>query len=687
MSIGSTGFAIFSAVLLVTSLSGANPVQAQQANKTSPSAATGGAARKAESKDTKAAKAAVAQREKLQEARQAIARNDQRRLNQLKKELKDYPLLPYIEYWAIGKNLSRLPYDDIDAFLEKYDGTAIGDWMRVRVLRELGGRDRFKAYLKYYDPEKIRRTQLRCYYVDALSRHGDKQQAYALIEELWTVGASQPKECDPAFDRWIRDGGLTEDRAWKRHTLSVRAGNLDLASYIARQLDKDRAKRADLMRSVYRKPELILDYDRFIQENQDYRDIVTIGLRRLSSQDPEKSSQAWKRYSASYLFSEDERDEFLRYLALQFARKDDQQGLEALIKTSPGFFDLRTSEWLIRQSLREMDWAQVEFWIDQLPDTDRNWDRWLYWKARAINEQLAASKKNNAERSALARELYQKAANERSYYGFLASDTLGKDYSFVDRPAPITPELVDKVAALPGMQRAEELQAIGEFYHARREWDYATEKMTTEELMTAGKVASAWGWYHKSIQSILAADYLDDLELRFPLAFSDIVTDVAGRMGKKTALDTYLVLAVARQESHFSHDAKSHAGAMGLMQLLPSTARATARKAGVPYRRSWDLLNPNTNISLGSYYLNSLLKRFDNNRFLAAAAYNAGPTRVSRWLKDTDKKLPFDVWIETIPYSETRKYVQNVLSYSVIYAYRSGDKAPLLRKNEAEAKL
>ena len=687
MSIGSTGLAILSAALLATSLSGAHSAQAQAAAKAGRTAPTAAVPHKAESQDTRAAKLAVAQREKLQQARLAIARNDKRELEKLKKALKDYPLLPYIEYWAISKNLSRLPYDDIDEFLETYDGTAIGDWMRVRVLRELGGRERFKAYLKYYDPEKIRRTQLRCYYVDALSRHGDKQQAYALIEELWTVGASQPKECDPAFERWMRDGGLTQDRAWTRHTLSVRAGNLDLASYVARQLDKERAQRADLMRAVYRKPELILDYDRFIQKNPDYRDIVTIGLRRLASQDAEKTGRAWQRFSASYMFSDEERDEFLRYLALQFARQDDQQGLETLIKSNPGFFDLRTSEWLIRQSLREMDWAQVEFWIDQLPETDQNWDRWLYWKARAINEQLAASKKNNAERSALAQKLYQKAARERSYYGFLASDTLGKDYSFVDRPAPITPELVDKVAALPGMQRAEELQAIGEFYHARREWDYATDKMSTEELMTAGKVASAWGWYHKSIQSILAADYLDDLELRFPLAFSDIVSDVAGRMGKKTALDTYLVLAVARQESHFSHDAKSHAGAMGLMQLLPSTARATARKAGVPYRRSWDLLNPNTNISLGSYYLNSLLKRFDNNRFLAAAAYNAGPTRVSRWLKDTDKKLPFDVWIETIPYSETRKYVQNVLSYSVIYAYRSGDKAPLLRKNEAEAKL
>ena len=682
MSIGSKG--------LATILSFSVAVLSAYASAQQPAAtAAAGAvpAVKKESKEVKAAEKAIALREKLKQARLAIAHNDQRTLNQLKRELKDYPLLPYIDYWAISKKLSRLPYDDIDAFLEKYDDTAIGDWMRVRILRELGSRDRFRAYLKYFRPEQNNRTSLRCYYVDALSRHGDKEKAYAIIEELWSVGASQPKECDAPFNRWIEDGGLTKELAWKRHYLSVTAGNVELAAYIARKMTKAEAKRAELMRAVYRDPEQILDYPRFVKKNPEYRDIVNVGLRRLAQKEPEKAESAWQRYSASYLFSDDERDDFLRYLALQFARQDNQQGLKDLIKHNEGFFDQRSGEWLVRQSLREQDWAQVEFWIDRLPKDDRQHERWRYWKARAIEEQLAASGKDNPERKALARQLYEKAARERSYYGFLAADTIGQDYSFVDKPAPIKPEQVEEVAARDDMQRAKELQAIGEFFHARREWNYATRDMSPEELMSAGRIASSWGWYHKSIQSILAADYLDDLELRFPLAFSDIVAKVSGRMGKKTALDSNLVFAIARQESHFSHDAKSGAGAMGLMQLLPSTASATARKAGVRYRRSWDLLNPNTNISLGAYYLNSLLNRFDNNRFLAAAAYNAGPTRVARWLKDTGNKLPFDVWIETIPYSETRNYVQNVLSYSVIYAYRSGTKSPLLRKNEAESKL
>lgn len=639
----------------------------------------------ATAEETSSAQKAVAQRERLQDARMAIAHRDREALEKIKRELEDYPLLPYIDYWAISKKLSSLPYDEIDQFLIDYRGTAIGDWMRVRVLRELGSRKRFRAFLKYYEPDKIVRTSLRCYYADAQSRHGDKEAAYELVKELWLVGYSQTEECDPVFARWMKDGGLTPELAWERHRLAVENGHLDLADYIAGKMSGDQAGLAQLLRSVHRNPELLMDYQRFVNDpppahKHQYHAIVLHGLHRLARKDPATGEKAWRRYQASYLFDDAERDGVLRDLALQLARDDDLDGVKRLIEQE-NFTEQRTIDWLARQALRQLDWAQLEFWIERLPEGEQQRDRWLYWKARAIEELYSKG------RADVAVQLYRKAAEERSYYGFLAADTLGQNYSFVDRPAPVTPSQVKEMAARPAMQRARELQAIGEFYHARREWNYATEGMAHEELLTAGKVASAWGWYHKSIQSVLAADYLDDLELRFPLAFSDIVDNVSKKMGGKTALDPYLIYAVARQESHFSHDAKSRAGALGLMQLLPSTARATARRAGVRYRRSWDLLSPSTNIALGSFYLKTLLNRFDNNRFLAAAAYNAGPTRVARWLEETGSSLPYDVWIETIPYSETRRYVQNVLAYTVIYAYRSGAEPSLLRENEATSKL
>ncbi|GAA5523476.1 soluble lytic murein transglycosylase [Microbulbifer aestuariivivens] len=624
---------------------------------------------------------AIGQRQQLQSARLAIAQGDSKTLEQLKTELSGHPLLPYLDYWALSQKLSSLPYNEIDQFLHKYRETAIGDWVRIKVLQELGSRQRFRAFLKYYDGEKIHRASLQCYYADALSRHGDQTEANRLTGKLWLVGHSQAEECDPVFARWIRDGGLTDDLAWRRHMLTLAAGNLDLAQYISSKMSNEQAQLAALARSVHHSPEQLLEHQRFLKGKPEYRQIALHGLRRLAAESASNALAAWHHYDAGYLFEDFERQSFLRDVALQFARRNNLAALQQLIQESENFSDERTIEWLARQALREQNWAQMEFWIDQLPEKARNHERWLYWRARILEERHGPSRNEEAA------GLYRQAAQQRSYYGFLAADTLGQNYSFVDRPAPIPPLAVEEMAARPAMLRARELQALGELYHARREWDYATRGMSPTELLAAGRLASNWGWHHKSIRSVLAADYLDDLELRFPLAFSDIVTDVSQRIGKESTLDPYLIYAVARQESHFSHDAKSGAGALGLMQLLPSTARATARRAGVPFRRNWDLLSPSTNIALGGFYLSTLLNRFDNNRILAAAAYNAGPTRVAQWLRETRQQLPYDIWIETIPYRETRHYVQNVLAYSVIYAYRSGASLPLLRENEAATRL
>ncbi|WP_444904959.1 transglycosylase SLT domain-containing protein [Microbulbifer sp. CnH-101-E] len=633
------------------------------------------------SQQDKPATGISSQRQLLQQARIAIKYGNKKQLKQLKAKLANYPLVPYLDYWAIGRKLRQLPLKDIDRFLAENQGTAVGDWMRIRLLRELGQQRQFQTYLKYFQSEKHKRAALRCYYADALFRHGNKDNADQVTTELWLVGHSQVEECDPVFARWKRNGGLTQEKIWSRHLLTLEEDNLELASYIARKMDKPFQQRAALLREVHKSPKLLLNYPRFLQSPEHHREIILHGLHRLAREDAAVAEQAWQRYSASLLFNDKEQANMLRHLARQFARQDDTQGLLQLTKNHT-MDDGYSIEWLARQSLRELDWEQVAFWIDRLPLERQQRDRWLYWKARSLEELYGKAQ------SGAASLLYRKAARERSYYGFLAADTLGQNYSFVDRPAPITPIQVQQMAQHTGLQRARELQAIGELFHARREWSYATREMDHEELLAAGKVASAWGWYHKSIQSVLAADYLDDLELRFPLAFADIVESVSAQVGRQsTPLEPYMIYAVARQESHFSHDAKSRSGALGLMQLLPSTARATAKRAGVRYRRSWDLLSPKTNIALGSFYLSTLLNRFDNNRFLAAAAYNAGPTRVAKWLKETRQRLPHDVWIETIPYSETRNYVQNVLAYTVIYAYRSGTKLQLLKAHEAGNKL
>jgi soluble lytic murein transglycosylase len=232
------------------------------------------------------------------------------------------------------------------------------------------------------------------------------------------------------------------------------------------------------------------------------------------------------------------------------------------------------------------------------------------------------------------------------------------------------------------MARARELWLIGEKNLARIEWYYGLKTLDTEQIIAAGELARDWGWYNSGIVAMITGNLWDHLNLRFPLAYNDAIAQAA----INTQLDKALIFAIARQESAFAEDAQSHAGARGLMQLMPATAKQQAASSGVKNHTTSDLFKPEHNIQLGSEYLGGLLTQFKGNRILATAAYNAGPHRVKQWLGTPVIEKPADVWVETIPFKETRQYVQNVLTYSVIYNYRMDDKfkmnGNLLRENE-----
>jgi soluble lytic murein transglycosylase len=238
---------------------------------------------------------------------------------------------------------------------------------------------------------------------------------------------------------------------------------------------------------------------------------------------------------------------------------------------------------------------------------------------------------------------------------------------------PVSLISLDKQKNNPGIQRAIELHAHERFIDARREWNYATKGLVNGDLQAASLVAEEAGWHDQAIFTLAKTAYWDDLELRFPLHHDDLINDAA----KDFTLDPSWIYAVIRQESAFRQDARSHVGAVGLMQLMPSTARRVAK--GMLNQRApktKQLLEAETNISLGSAYLNQLSQKYDGNIILATAGYNAGPLNVDRWLGKTE--LPADVWIELIPFHETHRYVRSVLSYMVIYDKRRGTKVTRL---------
>lgn len=616
------------------------------------------------------------ERESYRQAQLALSQRQMQQYHQLVSELSDYPLLPYLQFQDMSQRLKKVSSDEVADFLNQHPYSYLAEQMRYHWLHQLAERGHWDEYLQFFHAG-MRDTRLHCYQLWARLKLGD-ESALEEVEPLWNVGESQPEACDPLFARWMAAGLLTPQIAWERHSKALRARNRQLASYIVRQMPEDKQKLAQLYREVDAQPARLRQQHRFSAQTPEMQEIILHGLERLARRDAPEALKLWHKYDAQQLFDDRKRLDTQHFIATRLVYQGHMEQAEQILARSPGLSSEDLTEGLIRDALRRQDWTRAYAWLEKLPAAAQQTERWRYWRARLMEELQLQPEAGQAS----ARELYAAVAATRSFYGFLSADILGYEYRLIDKPAEVTPEVMAQVERLPGIARARELLLLGDLTNANREWYHSTRDMDTEEIIAAGKLAERWGWHRNGIQAMISAQSWDDLQLRFPLAYREQMASAA----KSTSITPHLLFAIARQESAFMPDARSPAGALGLMQLLPSTAQYTARRAGIPFQRH-ELLSPETNIDLGSRYLHQLLSEFDGNRILATAAYNAGPTRVRQWLSAEQQKLPYDVWIETIPYRETRSYVQNVLAYSVIYGYRLGETRPFITPKEAQNSL
>lgn len=609
-------------------------------------------------------------------ARKALNENRLQAYRQLLPKLHDYPLLPYLEYEEIGRRLHSLPKADVAAFFENYPHSFLADRLAHRWLRTLASQQKWADYREFYVPRLGTDPELACNYLQARLQTGDKS-ALDEVAVMWNVDHSQSKACDSVFSQWIAAGKLTPSLIWERHAKALGNGERSLAGYLGRQLPQADQSLAKLLQDVDANPKLLAQTNRFSAQSPQMRDIILYGLQKLARQDALTALDLWRRYDAQQLFQDQERRETQYQLAARLMRQKHQDAAGQLLASMPEITRVDLSEWLIRDALRKQDWEKAYEWLARLPVDAQQSERWSYWRARVMDEL-----KIKEQDGRTAADIYAQVATTRSFYGFLSADKLGYEYGLVDKPMAISEELMERIEFSAGIQRAREFFILGELGAANREWYHTIRHMQTEEIVAAGRIANRWGWHRHGIQAMVDAQHWDDLQVRFPLAYQEQVVNAA----KATAINPLFLYAIARQESAFMADARSPVGATGLMQLMPATAQQTAKRSGIAFKPQ-DLLQPEKNIALGSRYLNQLLGQFNGNRILAAAAYNAGPSRVKQWLSKDDFKLPYDVWIETIPFQETRGYVQNVLSFSVIYAYRTGAKHPIITKEEADSSL
>jgi soluble lytic murein transglycosylase len=264
--------------------------------------------------------------------------------------------------------------------------------------------------------------------------------------------------------------------------------------------------------------------------------------------------------------------------------------------------------------------------------------------------------------------LYGQLAGEREFYGFLAADRVGRDYPLNFSPSPVTDAELRRLAESEAFGAIREFRALSRPGEAQKEWVHTLASLPPADLALAAHLAAAWGWHRLSILTAAKAGIKDDLALRFPLAFEAPVTAQA----RERQLDRAVVFGLIRRESAFDPAAKSPVGALGLMQIMPATGQTIARQLNEPWRAERSLLDPNVNIRYGTAYFRALADRFGGNLAMAAAGYNAGPGRAERW-RPVARPIPADIWIETIPFNETRQYVAAVLSYATIYRQRLGE--------------
>jgi len=617
------------------------------------------------------------QRQHYLSAKEALRRGQKVNYRKYRDRLHGYALADYLDFFELNKRLRRLPFQDVDAFLAAHPNSYMGDKLRQRWLHQLALNNRWPEFLAYYDPKVASSTSLKCRALLARHKTGDST-ALDEVVPLWNVEHSQPKECDPIFKAWIAAGNRTQALNWERFNLAMSAGNRTLARYLAKSLEGQQKDLAQLHLEIYTHPQRIRQRHRFQQQSPAMQTIILQGLARYARRDPITALNEWGRYDAQQLFDDQQRLVTQQQLAMQLVKKGHQNSADKLVANIPQITSEKVTEFLIRDALKQQDWAKIYRYLRHLPEQDQHTEKWLYWRARAL-EQLGITDPNFPKPE----EIYQQLAMERGFYAFLAADRLGRSYQLSDHPVTPSKDVLLAIANHPATTRARELKAVNDHLNANREWLYMTSRFKREEEhIAAAKLAHQWGWHHKTITSMASAKSWDDLRLRFPLAYNKHVFSSA----QKQQVSPLLLFSIARQESAFAEQAASPAGAMGLMQLMPRTARYTAKKAGIKYRKS-DLFKADTNIQLGSFYITELLNRYKGNRILAAAAYNAGPHRVDKWLNASANNLPHDVWIETIPFRETRKYVQNVLAYSVIYGYRTGTTPAMLSPLEQSKTL
>jgi soluble lytic murein transglycosylase len=593
-------------------------------------------------------------RERFTEAWRAASVGQRDRFEELGPGLTDYLLYPYWQYEDYRHRRATVAPATMAAFLDAHADWAFTPALRTAWLKTLGKNHRWRALETY--GAGSRNTEVRCYHARARLAGGDLEGLQAEALDLWTVGRSQPDACDPLFAWLAKEDAITPDVAWERIRLAMMAGNSRLTIYLARFLPApdrtwlERWQRLD--RDRYRR----LDRATAWHDSELTRMIAGSSLRRLAKRDPARAMELYRPLARHFHWSDETRGDLAREVGLWAAVALEDGVLDFLPTVPKAARDDQLHEWWARAAMATGDWGAVLTAIDGLDGEAADDERWRYWRARALLETGEAD-------AAVA--ILEDLSERTNYYGFLAADALRQPYTICPQEPPVDAADVDRLAASEPFRRSLELHDAGLENWAAAEWRNATRALPVDELKVAAGLALREEWHDRAIFALGDSGELRFYDWRFPILHTDAVMDAAARHD----LDPAWVYAIMRSESAMVEQARSSAGALGLMQVTPATARSLSRKHGLSYRASNQLLQGDVNIRFGTTYLRDLLDDHGQNPVLVSGAYNAGPNAVKRWL-DNRSLDEAAQWIETLPYYETRDYIPRVLTFATLYDWR-----------------
>jgi soluble lytic murein transglycosylase len=583
-------------------------------------------------------------------AKGAFERNDVRTLDTLAPRFAGYVLEPYVTYWRLRVSLDAADPQAVRAFLDRERDTPLGDRLRVDWLKLAGRRGDWNRFAIDYPPPNGEDTELACYGVQ-YRRQRDGDAALAAARPYWFTGQSTPDACEPLFEALFARGDLTTADRRARFRLATEAGNPRLAMLVASGMPANERIDAKDLAQVERDPLRAITRGEFRWRSPAGRDLALYAVERAARKDAAGARAAWVRWRvqvpvADRLYGD------VR-IAYYGARQLDPASNGWYREAAGAPMGDEQHAWRVRAALRAQSWDDVLAAVDAMPPALAQDPPWRYWRARAL-----AAKGRAAE----AKPIFETLAEEFHFYALLSAEALGTRIVPKSDPYAPTAEAFAAFGSRPGVQRAVKLAQLDLKSESLREWIYVVRSADDEGLLLAAEYARRAGMYDRAINTADRTTRRHDFSLRYLIPFRDQFAAAA----RENGIDESVLLAIARQESRFSPTIVSSAGAAGLMQLMPGTARWVAKQVGRADFKTSMITDVDLNTRFGAFYFKYWLDRLDGRQALAAAAYNAGPSRAQAWRPATP--VEGAIWVETIPFNETRDYVKKVMANAMFYS-------------------